>query len=264
MAFSSLSATTANEDKAAKLSAPFVDDLTAQKTAALRSELANNRDVALVAVVHSMLLSAFYRYATDHSCLEISTKSFGLEGSLKEPQNSKALAELDVALEDIKSRLPTNPDALWDWCMDLKPNALLELLAFVAAATVNVVEGKSTYRNAKHFNHSKQLAAALGTDMRNHFEPTVDNCFAHMNLATIQASVAEAKGEEFAKGIIDMKKSEAAAFAAKAIKGTGWLPAPLVFEVSSEKRGDVEVFETEATAEITESADIIQFPEAAA
>ncbi|WP_262623036.1 ParB/RepB/Spo0J family partition protein [Agrobacterium pusense] len=254
----------APEDKAPKLSAPFVEDLTAQKTAALRSELSNNHNVALVAVVHAMLLSAFYSYAaTDHSCLEISAKSFGLDGSMKEPQNCKALADLDAAYEDIKSRLPSNPEGLWDWCMDLKPNQLLDLLAFAAARTVNVVEGKTTYRNAKHFNHSKQLAAALGTDMRNHFEPTVENCFTHMNRATIQASVAEVKGEDFAKGISDMKKSEAAAYAAKSLKGTGWLPAPLVLDnTSSESQGDTETIEAEQDE--IETSDIIQFPEAAA
>ena len=254
----------APEDKSAKLSAPFVEDLTAQKTAALRSELSQNHNVALVAVVHTMLLSTFYRHATDYSCLEISAKSFGLDGSLKEPQNSKALADLDEASEDIKSRLPSNPEALWDWCMDLKPNQLLDLLAFAAAGTVNVVDGKTTYRNAKHFNHSKQLATALGTDMRNHFEPTVDNCFTHMNRATIQASVAEVKGEDFAKGISDMKKSDAAAYAAKSLKGTGWLPAPLVFDAAStESQGDADTIEAEQD-EISETADIIQFPEAAA
>ena len=255
----------ASEGKAAKLSAPLVEDLTAQKTAALRSELTKNHNVALVAVVHSMLLSAFYRHATHHSCLEISTSSFGLDGSLKEPQNSKALADLDVAFEDIKGRLPSHPGELWDWCLDLKRPELLDLLAFAAASTVNVVEGKSTYRNTHHINHSKQLAAALGTDMRNHFEPTVDNCFTHMNRATIQASVAEVKGEDFAKGIIDMKKSDAAAFAAKNLKGTGWLPAPLVFDdTTSEKQGETEAAETEGTEEVSETADIIQFPEAAA
>lgn len=257
------SQTEAPEDKAAKLSAPFVEDLTAQKTAALRSELSKNHNVALVAVVHTMLLSAFYRGATNYSCLEISANSLGLDGSLKEPQNCKALADLHAAFEDIKNRLPSSPEDLWDWCMDLKPNQLLDLLAFAAAGTVNVVEGKTTYRNAKHFNHSKQLAGALGTDMRNHFEPTVDNCFTHMNRATIQASVAEVKGEDFAKGISDMKKSEAAAYAAKSLKGTGWLPAPLILDnVSSESQGDAE---TEAEQdEISETADIIRFPEAAA
>jgi ParB family chromosome partitioning protein len=255
----------APEEKAAKLSAPLVEDLTAQKTAALRSELTKNRSVALVAVVHAMLLSAFYRHNTHHSCLEISTSSFGLDGSLKEPQNSKALADLEVAFEDIKSRLPSHPGELWDWCLDLKETELLDLLAFAAASTVNVVEGKSTYRNAHHINHSKQVAAALGTDMRNHFEPTVDNCFTHMNRATIQASVAEVKGEDFAKGIIDMKKSDAAAFAAKNLKGTGWLPAPLVFDdTTSEKQGETEAAETEGTEEVSETANIIQFPEAAA
>lgn len=259
------SQTEAPEDKAAKLSAPFVEDLTAQKTAALRSELSKNHNVALVAVVHTMLLSAFYRGAANYSCLEISANSLRLDGSLKEPQNSKPLADLDAAFEDIKSRLPSNPEDLWDWCMDLKPNQLLDLLAFAAAGTVNVVEGKTTYRNAKHFNHSKQLAAALGTDMRNHFEPTVDNCFTHMNRATIQASVAEVKGDDFAKGMSDMKKGDAAAFAAKNLKGTGWLPAPLVFDnASSDKQGDAETIEPDAQDEVSEAADIIQFPEAAA
>ncbi|WP_292408540.1 ParB/RepB/Spo0J family partition protein, partial [Mesorhizobium sp.] len=43
-------------------SAALVEDLTAQKTAALRVELANNHEIALAAVVHAMLLSVIYDY----------------------------------------------------------------------------------------------------------------------------------------------------------------------------------------------------------
>ena len=77
-----------------------------------------------------------------------------------------------------------------------------------------------------------------------------------MNRAMIEASVAEAKGDEFANGIGDMKKNDAAAYAEKAVKGTGWLPAPLVLANAPET--------TAGEADECDAADIIQFPEAAA
>ncbi|WP_244562553.1 hypothetical protein [Ensifer aridi] len=51
-------------------SAALIEDLTAHKTAALRIELANNPDVALVAVVHAMLLSVAYPYNSEQSALQ--------------------------------------------------------------------------------------------------------------------------------------------------------------------------------------------------
>ncbi|TIU18132.1 MAG: chromosome partitioning protein ParB, partial [Mesorhizobium sp.] len=53
-------------------SAALIEDLTAHKTAALRIELANNADVALVAVVHAMLLQVAYPYNSEQSALQLS------------------------------------------------------------------------------------------------------------------------------------------------------------------------------------------------
>lgn len=149
-----------------KLSAAFVEDLTAQKTAAIQAELSANHDVALTAVVHAMLLPVIYHYSHGHSCLEISTARVRLENSLKKPDQSTALAALDALSEKIQTRVPENPAELWDWCLDMKRGDLLEHLAFAASRTVNAVEGKTTYRNEKHINHADQLAAALGTHSR--------------------------------------------------------------------------------------------------
>ncbi len=52
--------------------AALIEDLTAHKTAALRIELANNPDVALVAVVHAMLLRVAYPYHSEQSALQLS------------------------------------------------------------------------------------------------------------------------------------------------------------------------------------------------
>lgn len=76
-------------------SAALIEDLTAQKTAALRVELANNPDIALVAVVHAMLLKVQYRTAWGipghQSALEISVTHEVLDGSMKRPAENKAL-----------------------------------------------------------------------------------------------------------------------------------------------------------------------------
>lgn len=250
-----------------KLSAAFVEDLTAQKTAAIQAELSTNHDVALTAVVHAMLLPVFYHYSHGHSCLEISTTRVRLENSLKQPDQSTALAALDALSEKFKTSVPENPADLWDWCLDMKRGDLLELLAFAASRTVNAVEGKTTYRNEKHISHANQLAAALGTDMHNYYQPTASNCFSNMNRAMIQAAVAEARGDEFAKGVGDMKKNDAAAYAEKTVKGTGWLPAPLVLSTASQDQpvvGQDDDQDVDDEDVQSATAEIIQFPEAAA
>lgn len=63
-------------------SAALIEDLTAHKTAALRIELANNSDVALVAVVHAMLLSVAYPYNSEQSALQLSLTHERLEPSM--------------------------------------------------------------------------------------------------------------------------------------------------------------------------------------
>jgi ParB family chromosome partitioning protein len=100
---------------------------------------------------------------------------------------------------------------------------LLQLLAYAAAHSVNAVEKKFSSRS-QALAHADQLGRALNVDMRDWFETTADSYFSHVNRPTIQAVVAEVRGEDFAAGIGSMKKGEAAEYAAKSIKDSGWLP----------------------------------------
>lgn len=210
-----------------KHSATLLEDLTAQKTAAVRLELANNPDVALAAVVHGFLLRLVYTdyTASQYSALEVTITSTGLEGSMKQPDQCATLEDLENLAEQFGSHIPGNPADLWDWCIDQHKSNLLQLLAWAASRSLNAVEGKFPRPNAAA--HANQIGAAVGIDMREYFKPTADNYFSHLQRTSIQAAVAEACGEDFADGIKDMKKAEGAAFAQKALKDMDWLPEPI-------------------------------------
>ncbi|RUU93429.1 chromosome partitioning protein ParB, partial [Mesorhizobium sp. M1A.F.Ca.IN.020.03.2.1] len=118
-------------------SAALIEDLTAQKTAALRIELANNPDIALAAVVHAMLSRVVGSGYGVQSALQISVTCEHIEGSMKQPDANKALAELENMRENWGHKIPGNPADLWEWCLDQTRDELLGLLAFAAAHSVN-------------------------------------------------------------------------------------------------------------------------------
>ncbi|OKP64452.1 hypothetical protein BTE77_34650, partial [Ensifer adhaerens] len=207
-------------------SAVLIEDLTAQKTAAIRAELAQNTHVALASVVHALLLQTVLTHASDCTCLEIRLTSQPIGNSMKNPEGNLALEALAVLRERFGDQVPGEPAAIFAWCLERTQDELLELLAFACAQSVNAVQDKYDFRKQARV-HADKLAAALNLDMRNYFEATAESYFKHLSRDGIEVAITEAKGKDFADGIARMKKAEAAAYAENAIKGTGWLPSPL-------------------------------------
>jgi ParB family chromosome partitioning protein len=230
-------------------SAALIEDLTAQKTAALRVELANNPDVALATVVHAMLLKVEYTFASEQSVLQIGLTLERLERSMKQADANTALAEWENIKERFGYKVTGNPADLWEWCLDQSREELLSLLAYAAAHTVNAVETKISGDRKQAFVHAEQLGQALAVDMRDYFTPTADSYFKHLNRQSIEMAVAEVRGADFASGIASMKKPEAAVYAEKAVKDSGWLPANIRI--------------APADVEDAESGETHQFPVAA-
>lgn len=207
-------------------SATLIEDLTAQKTAILRAEFTMNADVALVAVVHALLLRVAYRSSGEQSALQLHLTEETLETSMKQPQASKALQIMAEAQELIGLQFPAAAADLFDWLMDQNRDKLLKLLAYAASFSINAVEKKFSDRK-RGIAQANQLARALNVDVGEWFETTADTYFNHLTRPGIEAALAEVKGEDFAKGVTAMKKTDAAAYAATAIAGTGWLPEPI-------------------------------------
>ena len=101
------------------------------------------------------------------------------------------------------------------------------LLAHCASLTINVVK-EPWNRRPNALAHGDQLARAVNLDMAAAgWTPTVDNYLGRVPKARIIEAVREAKGEQSARLIEHLKKTDMAMEAERMLNGTGWLPEPL-------------------------------------
>jgi ParB family transcriptional regulator, chromosome partitioning protein len=218
--------TGAEEDGIKPLPDRLVVELTAYRTLALREALANDPDIAFVAVLHALCLAAFYRYGTC-TCLEITAKSTGF-GVQSPGLNDTALAKaINERHEQWAKRLPKNTAALWDALLDLSNHDRTWLFAHCASVTINAVH-EAWNRTPGRDVHANQLARSVGLDViAAGWAPTVENYLGRVTKARILEAVREAKGEASAQLIDHLKKPDMAKEAERLLAGCGWLPEPL-------------------------------------
>lgn len=206
--------------------AAVVEDLSAHKTAALRSELARNPDVALAATVHAMALGIFERYAAaERGCLDVRAGSERLDGHVKSREDCSAHAAMQAEIARWHAVLPDDGDALFDWCLTQPQAVLLDLLALLAACSVNAVQSKGAAHSSR-IAHGEALASALSLDMAQHWSGSEEGFYSRLPKAGLAFVVGEAKAP-VAASVFSMKKLEAARYVRQAVEGTGWLPVPL-------------------------------------
>ena len=212
------------------LSERLVTELTAHRTLALREALANDPDVAFVAVLHALALRAFYGQPSydPGSCLEIEATSSALSGA----GNASALGSTSAAQglarmhEAWAIQLPKKPEELWHWLLDCDADTRSSLFAYCAARTINAMH-QPYDRRPSAMAHATRLAEALSLDMSAQWSATQDNYLGRVTKSQILEAVREAKGSAAARMIEHLKKSDMAQEAERLLAGTGWLPALL-------------------------------------
>jgi ParB family chromosome partitioning protein len=233
------------EDAARPLPDRLIIELTAHRTLALRDALAENPAITFQAVLHNFVLTAFYRFASSGSCLEIGlrTPTFPTQApGLRESASAKAV---EARHESWKARLPKDEKALWDALTALDGTAQASLFAHCASFAVNALfEPASRYNEGRVSAHGLEtrleqadvLARAVGLDMvQAGWKPTVDNYLGRVTKPRILDAVREAKGEPSAQLIDHLKKGDMAKEAERLLDGSGWLPEPLrLDDVASE------------------------------
>jgi ParB family transcriptional regulator, chromosome partitioning protein len=101
------------------LSAALVEDLTAHRTAALRTILATRPDVALVAVTHALALRMCYECSYDvGSCLSLSSEKGGcrLDSHAKGIETSPAQVRLSEIQSQWLARIPAQAEHFGNGC----------------------------------------------------------------------------------------------------------------------------------------------------
>jgi ParB family transcriptional regulator, chromosome partitioning protein len=204
-------------------SAALVEDLTAHRTAALRIALAQNPHAALAMTVHALALSLIHAGGAA-SCLDLRAASSDRSRHVAVTGDSPAHAALMAEGDRWGERLPGEADVSWAWCLAQRQDVLLDLLAFLAALTVDAVQTNQG-KPGSH-EHAERLASFLGLDMRHWWTLSVDGFFGRYPKAALSGAVAEA-GVTASAPFDSVKKTEAATMTEKALRDSGWLPPPL-------------------------------------
>lgn len=203
----------------------MIEELTAYRTAGLRDALAQDRNVALRAVVHALASSLFYKYGAP-GCLEIEAKNPALSRHAPGIAESPAERRITERHDAWAAQLPSEPRDLWGFVLNLELGSLHDLLAHCASLTVHAVETSWDRRPGLRV-HADRLAQALALDMTFYWTPTVSSYLGRVTKTCILAAVREAVSDEAAERISDIKKQPMAEAAEQLLSGTGWLPALL-------------------------------------
>jgi ParB family chromosome partitioning protein len=226
------------------LSDRLMTELTAHRTLALREAVANDPDTAYLAILHALCLKLFYRLGLD-SCLEVDAKSV-LFGSHVEGLGGMAYAAaIDARHSAWSAQLPKDPSDLWDALSGLDGDSRQALFAHCVGLTINAT-CQPYDRRPKAIAHADRLADAIQLDMAEAgWRPTVATYLGRVTKARILEAVREAKGEQAAQLIEDLKKADMAREAERLLDGTGWLPEPLRLRIA-DASGSPDVADPEA------------------
>lgn len=216
-----------SEDDALKpLSDRLVMELTAHRTLGLRDALANDTDIAFLAVLHALVLQTFYRFATE-SCLEITAKSSGFSVQSLDLKNCASARSIEERHAQWEKQLPKDEKNLWVTLQMFDTDSRFSLFAHCAALTINAVQ-EPWNRAPGRKSHANQLATILSLDMAAiGWKPTAANYLGRVSKARILEAVTEAKGPPAAEWIENLRKQDMAQQAERMLADTGWLPEPL-------------------------------------
>lgn len=248
------------DDAVRPLADRLILDLTAARTIALRNALANDPVMTFIAVLHSFVLKIFYLDDSD-SCLELTLQSANFSQTPGLSDTPWA-GEIDQRQEAWRQDLPKDPDALWDYLIQLDEVSRQMLFAHCASLSLNAVI-EPWNKRSRALAHADQVARSIGFGMvEAGWTPTVDNYLGRVTKARILQAVREAKDEQSAQLIDHLKKPDMAREAERLLEGSGWLPEPLRLDSDETSPGEASeaIDQDSGDAELdVEAADLPAF-----
>ncbi len=208
------------------LSDRLMTELTAHRTLALREAVANDPDTAFLAMLHALRLKLFYRFGLD-SCLEVEAKSVLFGTQIEGLGDMPYATAIDARHGTWAAQLPKETADLWGVLRGLDGDSRQALFAHCVGLTINAT-CQPYDRRPKAIAHAGRLAEAVQLDMAAAgWRPTVAGYLGRVTKPRILEAVREAKGEQAAQLIEDLKKADMAREAERLLDGSGWLPEPL-------------------------------------
>lgn len=222
-------------ERASTLSEKLIEDLSAHYTAAVREVLAGKPEIALAAALYTLTLRIFYDPRRE-ACVDVRPEQVELTHSAGGIAESPAVVAYAHRKRQWETRLPPEAD-LWSWLIAQDLSMKLDLLAICAAATVNAVQKRAGAGNDEHLKQAHQVAAAIGLDMADWWQPTTESYFNRVPKALVLSAVAEGVSPQASENIGRMKKAAMNARAEELLSGKRWVPT-LFRRVGNEAAGE--------------------------
>ena len=212
-------------DPAAPLPDRVIAELTAHRSAALRDALAQDPDLAQLALVHA-LVSRVFAMGYSATCLDIRWGSRNLNDFGQGIEDSPAGLAIAERHRLWGRQVPGTPEDIWDFVVGLDGDSRASLLAHCVSLTLDGV--RSWVRRPKtELAHVETLASALDLDMCAYWGPTAERYLDRVTKAQIMAAVTEGVSAETAARLSGLKKPDMVAAAEPLLIEAGWLPAVL-------------------------------------
>jgi len=212
-------------DPAAPLPERVIAELTAHRSAALRDALAQDPDLAQVALVHA-LVSRVFAVGVAATCLDIRWGSRDLNAFGEGIEDSAAGQAIAERHRLWARQMPTRPEDFWDFVVGLDGDSRASLLAHCVSLTLDGVRAWER-RPLTVLAHVETLATALDLDMLAYWKPTAVRYLDRVTKAQVMAAVTEGVSQDAAKRLAGLKKPEMVAAAEPLLVEAGWLPALL-------------------------------------
>ncbi len=205
-----------------RLSAKLVDELMAHKTLALRAELASQPELALRFTVFALAANAMSQLGP-LSLIRIRVDEADVSRHITRMESTApaAYAELFNAWRE---RLPSESVALWSLIAAAEIDALLDLLAVLAAPAIELRAGRG-----EHI--ADLLCQAAGLDMSKYWTATPESYFGHVRKDVLVDAIKEEKPTLDRAKLDKAPKAELITRAKRMFKGSAWLPEPLRADV---------------------------------
>lgn len=210
-----------DDGEGAPLSDRLVAELTAYRTASLRDALAEQPDVALIALLHALVLATFYPGAAA-TCLDVRPTSRSLDVEAPQIEDAPAARRIAARHETWARQMPEDAALAWAFVLDLDSDSRASLLAHCVALTADAVRGWRGRAGA--LRHADALAAFVGLSMAGDWRADARRYLGRVTKARILEAVSEAVGGEAADRLAGLRKPELIEAAEPLILEAGWLP----------------------------------------
>lgn len=225
----------ADGDARAPLSAKLVADLTAHRSAGLRLALANDPDLALVALTHVLVLATFHG-AARASCLAIQAASTFLPEHGEGVKANPAYEAMETRFGQWARQVPKDQAEVWAFVVGLDADSRASLLAFCVGRTLDAVRAFGGRGAA--LAHAEVLASATQLDMSAFWKPTAERYLSRVTKAHVLAALAEAVSPDTAQRLSGLKKGDLIVAAEPGLVRARWLPTVLRNRDEEGRSGD--------------------------